>query len=123
MKVGSVVKVSDNSGPCFIRVIKVFGSSSRGAAKIGSHIVGSVLNTHQRKKFNVHKGSLVRALCIRLADSASRRDGQRLRFQFSSVAIVTRTGLPKGTKVFGPIPKELREQGYIRLVSLSTIAL
>lgn len=123
MRNGSVIKVADNSGPCFIRIIKIFGTGSLGSAKIGSHVVGSVLYTHQRKKFKVFKGSLVRAICIRLADSMKRKDGQRLRFQNSSVIIATRTGLPRGTKIFGPIPKELREKGYIRLVSLATIAL
>jgi large subunit ribosomal protein L14 len=123
MKIGTVVKVADNSGPCFIRIIKIFGSSSEGSTKIGSQIVGSVLSTHGRKKFTVNKGSLVRGICIRLADSICRKDGQRLKFQYPSVIISTRNGLPRGTKIFGPIPKELREKGYIRLVSLATIAI
>jgi len=58
-----------------------------------------------------------------MADAYSRTDGQRLRFQYPAVAIITKNGIPRGTKIFGPIPKELREQGYIRLISLSTIAL
>jgi large subunit ribosomal protein L14 len=123
MKSGSVVRVADNSGPCFLRIIKLFRSSALGTARIGSQVVGSVLSVHQRKKFNVNKGSLVRAFCIRVADPVMRRDGQRLRFQYPSVVIATRNGLPRGTKIFGPVPKELREQGHIRLVSLSTIAL
>jgi large subunit ribosomal protein L14 len=123
LKVGTVVKVADNSGPCFIRIIKIFASSSEGSAKIGSQLVGSVLRTHSRKKFTVNKGSLVRAICIRLADAISRKDGQRLRCQYPSVIISTRAGLPRGTKIFGPVPRELREKGYIRVVSLATIAL
>jgi large subunit ribosomal protein L14 len=123
MQTGSVVKVADNSGPCFLRVIKILRSHSLATAKIGDHVVGSVLYTHQRKKFKVEKGSLVRAICIRVSDSHRRADGQRLRFQNPSVVIVTKNGVPRGTKIYGPLPKELREQGYIRLVSLSTIAL
>jgi large subunit ribosomal protein L14 len=123
MKNGTVVKVADNSGPCFIRIIKIFGKSSQGAAKIGNQVVASVLYTHQRKKFTVNKGSIVRGICIRLADSLRRKDGLRLRFQFPAVIIATRKGMPRGTKIYGPIPKELREKGFIRLVSLATIAL
>jgi large subunit ribosomal protein L14 len=123
MQTGTVVKVADNSGPCFIRVIKILKSHPLATAKIGDHVVGSVLYTHQRMKFKVEKGSLVRAICIRIADSRKRTDGQRLKFQYSAVAIVTKNGIPRGTKIYGPVPKELREQGYIRLMSLSTIAL
>jgi large subunit ribosomal protein L14 len=123
MKTGTVVRVADNSGPCFLRIIKVLKASPLGQAKIGSFIVGSVLYTHQRKKFKVEKGNIVRAICIRIADSSRRKDGQRLRFQYPAVVIASRNGIPRGTTIFGPIPKELRELGYIRLVSLSTIAL
>jgi large subunit ribosomal protein L14 len=123
MQTGTVVKVADNSGPCFLRIIKILRSDPLATAKIGNHVVGSVLYIHQRLKFKVKKGSIVRAICIRMADAYSRTDGQRLRFQYPAVAIITKNGIPRGTKIFGPIPKELREQGYIRLISLSTIAL
>jgi len=123
MQSGTVVQVADNSGPCFIRIIKILRSHPQATAKIGDHVVGSVLYVHQRMKFKVEKGSLVRGICIRIADSHLRSDGQRLRFQYPAVAIVTKNGVPRGTKVYGPLPKELREQGHIRLMSLSTIAL
>jgi len=123
MQSGTVVQVADNSGPCFIRIIKILRSHPQATAKIGDHVVGSVLYVHQRMKFKVEKGSLVRGICIRIADSHPRSDGQRLRFQYPAVAIVTKNGVPRGTKVYGPLPKELREQGHIRLMSLSTIAL
>jgi large subunit ribosomal protein L14 len=123
MRPGTVVRVADNSGPCFLRIIKILKSSQLATAKIGDFVVGSVLRVHQRKKFKVSKGSLVRALCIRLGNSIKRKDGQCLRFQTSAVVIVTRNGIPRGTKIYGPVPRELREQGFIRLISLSTIAL
>jgi large subunit ribosomal protein L14 len=123
MKTSTVVRVADNSGPCYVRIIKVLRTSPLGIAKIGHHMVASVLYVHDRPKFKVVKGSLVRAMCIRMADTLQRKEDHRLRFQYPAVAIVTRAGLPKGTTLFGPIPKELREKGYIRLVSLSTIAL
>jgi large subunit ribosomal protein L14 len=123
MTVGTVVRVADNSGACFIRVIKILRSSPLATAKIGNYLVGSVLRTHERKKFKVSKGSLVRALAIRIADAYLRSDGQQLKFQYPAVVIVTRNGLPRSTKIYGPVPKEIRELGYIRVVSLSTIAL
>lgn len=123
MRTSTVVKVADNSGPCYLRIIKILRSHPRATAKIGDHVVGSVLYTHQRMKFKVEKGSLVRGICIRVADYHKRADGQRLKFQYSAVAIITKNGIPRGTNIFGPVPKELREQGYIRLMSLSTIAL
>jgi len=123
MKPGTVVKVADNSGPCFLRIIKVLKSSSLATARTGNHVVGSVLQVHQRKKFKVNKGSLVRAVCIRVVEPIHRKEGQRLRFQYPAVVIASRNGFPKATAIFGPVPKELREQGYIRLISLSTIAL
>jgi large subunit ribosomal protein L14 len=123
MRPGTIVRVADNSGPCFLKIIKILKTSPLATARIGDHVVGSVLYTHQRKKFKVSKGSIVRAVCIRIADSYKRKDFQRLRFQYPAVVIASRNGIPKGTKIFGPIPKELRELGYIRIVSLSTIAL
>jgi large subunit ribosomal protein L14 len=123
MRVGTVVKVADNSGPCFLRIIKILRNSPQNQAKTGDHVIGSVLRTHERKKFKVNKGSIVRAIVLRCADPFKRKDGQRLRFQYPAVTIITKSGLPRGTKIFGPIPKELRELGYIRIVSLSTIAL
>jgi large subunit ribosomal protein L14 len=123
MRPGTIVRVADNSGPCFLKIIKILRSSPLASAKIGDYVVGSVLHIHQRKKFKVSKGSMVRAVCIRIATAIKRKDGQYLKFQEPSVVIVTRNGMPRGTKIYGPVPKELREQGFIRLVSLSTIAL
>lgn len=123
MKISTIVKCADNSGPTFIRIIKILKSSAFADAKIGDHIVASVLSVHHRKKFKVNKGSLVRCIAIRVSQPIHRKPGNRLRFQYPAVIIAGRNGLPKGTAIYGPIPRELREQGYIRLVSLSTIAL
>lgn len=126
MQIGSIVKCADNSGPKFVRIIKILKSSAFAAAKIGDHIIASVLSTQHRKKFKVHKGSLVYCICIRISQPIHRKPGNRIRFQYPAVIIVSRKKpkeKPMGTAVYGPIPRELREQGYIRLVSLSTIAL
>jgi large subunit ribosomal protein L14 len=123
MQISSIVKCADNSGPKFVRIIKILKSSAFATAKIGDHIVASVLSVQQRKKFKVNKGSLVHCICIRVSQPIHRKPGNRIRFQYPAVIIATRKGVPKGTAIYGPIPRELREQGYIRLVSLSTIAL
>lgn len=123
MKVGTIVEVADNSGACYLRIIKVLRKSPLSQARLGDIVVGSVLRIHQRKKFKVNKGSLCRALVIRTADPLIRQDGQRLRFQYPAVVIVKKNGLPRSTKIYGPVPKELRELGHIRVLSLSTIAI
>jgi large subunit ribosomal protein L14 len=123
MKVGTVVRVADNSGACTMRIIKVLKKTPLSQAKVGDFVVGSVLRVHSRKKFKVNKGSICRAIVIRCADPFKRKDGQRLRFQYPAVIIATKKGIPRSTKIYGPVPKELRELGYIRLISLSTIAL
>jgi large subunit ribosomal protein L14 len=123
MQIGTIVKIADNSGPMYLRVIKVLKKSSKSHPVIGDYIIGSVLRTHERKKFKVSKGSIVRALVIRCAENYRRKDLTRLRFQHPAAVIITKSGLPRATKIYGPIPKELRERGFIRIVSLSTIAL
>jgi len=128
MQIGSIVKCADNSGPKFVRIIKILKASAFSAAKTGDHIIASVLSCQHRKKFKVHKGSLVYCICIRISQPIHRKPGNRIRFQYPAVIIVSRKKQkqqekPMGTAVYGPIPRELREQGYIRLVSLSTIAL
>lgn len=123
MKSGSIVKIADNSGPTFVRIIKILKKSPHSQAKVGDFVVGSVLRLHDRIKFKVKKGSIVRGLVIRCADPYKRKDGQHFRFQFPAVVIVTKSGLPRSTKIFGPVPKEIREMGLIRVISLSTLAL
>jgi large subunit ribosomal protein L14 len=81
------------------------------------------LETHSRKKFKISQGKIVRAIVIRCPEYLTRDDGQMLRFQKPAVAIVSRGGLPRGTKIYGPMSKELREAGHIRLISLGTLAL
>jgi large subunit ribosomal protein L14 len=123
MTVGSIVRIADNSGPRFIRILKILKKEQKAIAKTGDFIIGSVLSTHSRKKFKVRKGKVVRGIVIRCPENFTRKDGQMLRFQKSAVVIVSRKGIPRGTKVYGPMPKELREAGYIRLISLGSLCL
>lgn len=123
MQVGTVVKVADNSGVSLLRIIKILKKNPRSIGKLGDFVIGSALRVHNRKKFKVNKGSICRALVIRQAEYHTRKDGIKMRFQWPAVCIVTKKGLPRSTKIYGPVPKELREKGFIRIVSLSTIAL
>jgi large subunit ribosomal protein L14 len=126
MKISTIVKCADNSGPKFVRIIKILKSSAFADAKIGDHLVASVLSVHHNKKFKVNKGSLVRCICIRVSQPIHRKPGNRIRFQYPAVIILKlkeKRWEPRGTAIYGPIPRELREKGHIRLVSLSTIAL
>ena len=72
---------------------------------IGDLVIGSVLRTHQRKKFKVNKGSIIRCMIIRMAENHKRKDGFRFRFQHPAAIAVTKGGLPRATKIYGPIQK------------------
>jgi len=78
---------------------------------------------HDRPKFKVSRGNIVRGLVIRLSKPTHRKDLQKFRFQGSSIVIITKTNSPRATKIFGAIAKEIRELGFIRVVSLSNLAL
>jgi len=126
MTVGSIVRVADNSGARFLRVLKILKKGQRATAKTGDFIIGSVsqtYTTYTKEKFKVSKGKIVRAIVIRCPEYFARKDGQMLRFQKSAVVLMSRKGIPRGTKVYGPMPKELRESGYIRLISLGSLSL
>ncbi len=123
MQMGSIVKVADNSGPKYVRVIKILGRKPKSRARIGDFIICSVQSVHDRKKFKVMKGSKIRCMVIRIGDIYRRKDGHAFRFDESAVVAVSKKGTPRGTNIYGPIAKEIRQRGYLRLVSLSTIAL
>jgi len=126
MTVGSIVRVADNSGARFVRVLKILKKGQRATAKTGDFIIGSVFKTYTtytKEKFKVSQGKIVRAIVIRCPEYFTRKDGQMLRFQKSAVVLMSRKGIPRGTKVYGPMPKELREAGYIRLISLGSLSL
>ena len=105
MQIGTVIKIADNSGPYFIRLIKVLRKSSKSHPVIGDLVIGSVLRTHQRKKFKINKGSIIRCMIIRMAENHKRKDGFRFRFQHPAAIAVTKGGLPRATKIYGPIQK------------------
>ncbi len=112
----SILKVADNSGAKTIRVFRVLGGSKKRYAKFGDIVVASVQIAEPRKA--VKKKDIVRALIVRTKSSIRRLDGSYVRFDDNAAVLVDKKE-PKGTRIFGPIPRELKELGYDKIISLA----
>ncbi|RMF04058.1 MAG: 50S ribosomal protein L14 [Chloroflexi bacterium] len=114
----SRLKVADNSGAKEILCIKVLGGSRRRYAYVGDVIVATVKQASPQG--NVKKGSVVKAVVVRTAKEYVRPDGSVIRFDDNAAVILDAdaTG-PRGTRIFGPVARELREKGFMRIVSLA----
>jgi large subunit ribosomal protein L14 len=110
------LKVADNSGAKIIECFKVLGGSRKRYAKIGDVIVASVKSAEPRG--TVKKKSVVKAVIVRQKKALRRKDGSYIRFDENAAVIVDGTE-PKGTRIFGPIARELREKGFTKIVSLA----
>jgi large subunit ribosomal protein L14 len=113
----SRMKVADNSGAKEILCIRVLGGTGRRYAKVGDIIVASVKVATPNGQ--VAKKSVVKAVIVRTIDRINRKDGSTIKFDENAAVIVGDDKLPKGTRVFGPIPRELRDLGYAKIVSLA----
>ncbi len=109
--------VADNSGAKMVKCIKVLGGSRRRYASLGDVVVVSVKIALPRGQ--VKKKSIERAVIVRTHKEVARKDGSYIRFDDNACVIVTKEGEPKGTRVFGPIARELREKGFQKIVSLA----
>ena len=109
--------VADNSGAKLVKCIKVLGGSRRRYAGVGDVIVVSVKEALPRGQ--VRKKTIERAVIVRTRFPIRRKDGSYIRFDDNACVIVTKEGEPKGTRVFGPIARELREKGFQKIVSLA----
>ena len=112
----SKLNVADNSGAKMIECFKVLGGSKRRYASIGDIIVASVKSAEPRGM--VKKGDKVRAVIVRQAKELRRADGSYIRFD-ENAAVIVDGKEPKGTRIFGPIARELREKGFNKIVSLA----
>ncbi|MCX6788569.1 MAG: 50S ribosomal protein L14 [bacterium] len=112
----SILKVADNSGAKTVRCFRVLGGSRKRYATVGQIIVASVQKAEPRKQ--VKKKDVVRALVVRQRAPIKRADGSRIRFDDNAVVIIDK-GEPKGTRIFGPIPREIKEKGYTTIASLA----
>lgn len=111
-----MLKVADNSGAKLIRVIKVLGGTRRRYAGIGDIVVASVKVAEPRKL--VKKKDVVKAVIVRQRNPYRRKDGSYVRFDDNAVVILEGSE-PKGGRVFGPVARELRDRGFIKIISLA----
>lgn len=114
----SVVKVADNTGARQLLVIQVRGGSKRRYGHVGDVVVGTVKEAIPQG--TVKKSDIVRAVIVRCAKEWRREDGSYIRFDDNAVVILDTDGHnPRGTRIFGPVARELREKGFMRIVSLA----
>lgn len=113
----TTLSVADNSGARKLCCIKVLGGSKRKYAGIGDIIVCSVKEAMPNSK--VKKGEVVRAVIVRTAKEVNRPDGTYIRFDNNSAVIVSAAGEPIGTRIFGPVARELRAKRFMKIVSLA----
>lgn len=117
IQTNSTLNVADNSGARKLRCIKVLGDSKRRYARIGDLVSCSVRTAIPGG--NVKKGEVVIAVIVRTQKETRRRDGSYIRFDENAAVIINKEKEPVGTRIFGPIARELREKNYMRIVSLA----
>ncbi len=111
------LKVADNTGAKRVKCFKVLGGSKRRYATVGDVIICSVRDAEPDS--SVKKGEVVRAVVVRTKRYIKRPDGSWLRFDTNSCVIIDDKGNPKGTRIFGPVAREVRDRGYIKISSLA----
>ena len=117
IQIYSRLKVADNSGARSISCIGVPGGSGRRYARLGDIIVASVKEAAPGSV--VRKGEVVRAVIVRTAQPQARSDGSRIRFDENAAVLVGEDSMPRGTRIFGPVARELRDKNFMRIVSLA----
>ena len=113
----SKLKVADNSGAKVVQCIKVLGGTRRRTAGIGDIIVVSIKNAIPHSK--IKKGDKARAVIVRTAHQVRRPDGTAIRFDENSVVLVNTNKEPVGTRIFGPVARELRSKNFIKIISMA----
>ena len=111
------LKVADNSGAKDILCFKILGGSKRRYASLGDLIVVTVKNAIPGGA--VKKGDVTRAVVVRTKKEVRRNDGSYIRFDDNSAVLLTESGEPRGTRIFGPVARELRDSGYMKIVSMA----
>lgn len=111
------LKVADNTGAKRVKCFKVIGGSKRRYATVGDIIICSVRDAEPDS--SVKKGEVVKAVVVRTRRYIKRPDGSWLRFDSNSCVIIDDKGNPKGTRIFGPVAREVRDRGYIKISSLA----
>ena len=113
----SNLEVADNSGARRVQCIKVLGGSKRTTAHVGDVVVVTVKEAIPRGR--VKKGDIHRAVIVRTAKEIRRTDGTAIRFDRNAAVLITRQGEPIGTRIFGPVTRELRAKKFMKIISLA----
>ncbi|MGJ3259265.1 MAG: 50S ribosomal protein L14 [Rhodospirillales bacterium] len=113
----SNLDVADNSGAKRVQCIKVLGGSKRKYASVGDIIVVSVKDAIPRGR--VKKGDVMQAVVVRTAKDILRKDGTTIRFDANAAVLINKQGEPIGTRIFGPVTRELRAKRYMKIISLA----
>ena len=113
----SRLKVADNTGAKEVLAIRVLGGTKKRYASVGDKIVVSVKEATPNG--NIKKGAVSTAVVVRTKKEYSRRDGSAIRFDENAAVLLNSQGEPRGTRIFGPVGRELRESGFMRIVSLA----
>lgn len=113
----SLVKVADNTGARSLLCIRVLGGSGRRYARVGDMIVGTVKQANPGG--SVKKGEVVRAVIVRTKKERRRADGTYIRFDENAAVILDDKQNPQGTRIFGPVARELRDRNFMKIVSLA----
>ena len=113
----SRLTVCDNSGAKEILCIRVLGGTRRRYARVGNIIVATVKQASPNG--TVKKKTVIRAVVVRTKDTIRRKDGSTIKFDDNAAVVINEEKLPRATRIFGPVPRELRDQGYAKIVSLA----
>ena len=113
----SIIKVADNSGAKTIRCFRILGGSRKRYASIGDVVIASVQEAEPRKP--VKKKDVVKAVMVRTRHPLRRRDGVRVWFDENAAALIDEKKEPRGTRIFGPLPRELKEKGFEAVMALA----
>lgn len=117
IQIGTNLEVADNSGARLISCIKVLGGSKRKVASVGDEIIVSIKEAIPRG--HVKKGDVARAVIVRTKKEIRRADGSAIRFDSNAAVLINKDGEPVGTRIFGPVTRELRAKNYTKIISLA----
>lgn len=113
----SYMTVADNSGARKVQCIKVLGGSKRRYASVGDVVVCTVKEATPNG--SVKKGEIVRCVIVRVKKEVHRKDGSYIKFDQNAAVVIDENGAPRGTRIFGPVARELRDKRYMKIVSLA----
>ena len=113
----SILRITDNTGAKTALCIRVLGGSKRRYAGVGDVVVATIKDAIPNAA--IKKGEVVEAVVVRTAKETRRKDGSYIRFEYNAAVLINQQGEPRGTRIFGPVGRELREKKYMKIVSLA----